>query len=162
MERGEPEAGIELLRSGLAEMQEAMYLLFYPFFRVELAKALGAIGSADESLDEIDQTLRFAEQTNYRWFVPEILRVKGELQVLRGLDDPASTEDLFRRSMRQAGAQQALYWELSAATSLAELLQRQHRDVEARALLSPAYDRFTEGFSASRVKRARALLDRLA
>ena len=73
------EAGIDLLRSGLAEMQEARYLLFYPFFRAELAAALGAIGRIDESLSEIDKTLRFAVETDYRWFVPEILRVKGEL-----------------------------------------------------------------------------------
>src|SRR6185295_10613572 len=30
--RGEPEAGVAPLRSGLVEMQEARYLLFYPFF----------------------------------------------------------------------------------------------------------------------------------
>ena len=64
--------------------------------------------------------------------------------------------------MRQASEQDALYWELCAATSLAEFLQTRHRDVEARAVLSPTYDRFSEGFSASTVRRARAVLDRLA
>ena len=81
---------------------------------------------------------------------------------MRGADDPALIEDLFHQSMRQASAQQALYLGTTAAASLAALLQNQHRDMEARALLSPVYDRFTEGFSASRVKQARALLDQLA
>ncbi|RWO31013.1 MAG: LuxR family transcriptional regulator [Mesorhizobium sp.] len=158
---GEPEIGIGPLRSGLAEMQEAMYLLFYPFFRVELAVALGAIGRVDDGLTEIDEALRFAAETNYRWLVPEILRTKGELLALRGHNDAASIEDLFRLSMKQAGEQHGLYWELCAATSLAELLQSQQRDAEARAVLFPVYDRLTEGFSVSRVKQAKALLDQL-
>jgi non-specific serine/threonine protein kinase len=120
------------------------------------------MGRIDDGLGEINEALGLATDTGYRWFIPEILRTKGELLALRGFDDPASTEDLFRQSMRQASAQQAVYWEVSAATSLAELLRRQHRDVEARAVLSPVYDRFTEGFSASRVKQAKALLDQLA
>ena len=160
--RGGPETVIGPLRSGLAEMQETRYLLFYPCLRTELAAALGAIGRFDDGLTEIDEVLHFAQHADYRWFVPEILRVKGELLALRGFDDPAPIEDLFRKSMRQANAQQAVYWELSAATSLAQLLQGQHRYTEARVVLSPVYDRFTEGFSASRVKQAKALLDQLA
>ena len=44
--RGEPEVGYRSVRAGLAEMQEAIYLLFYPFFRGSCA-ALGS-GSVDE------------------------------------------------------------------------------------------------------------------
>lgn len=159
---GEPEAGVGPLRSGLAAMQEARYLLFYPFFRTELAAALGAMGRFDDSLGEIDDALRFAVDTGYRWYVPEMLRIRGELLALRSSSDQASIEDLFRQSMRQAAAQQAVYWELSATTSLASLLRSQHRDAEARAALSPVYNRLTEGFSASRVERAKTLLDQLA
>jgi non-specific serine/threonine protein kinase len=161
VKRGEPDDGIELLRSGLAEMQASRYLLFYPFFRTELAVALGAIGQFEGALAEIDEVLRFAIETDYRWFVPEILRTKGELQVLRGVDDPALIEDLFRQSMKQASAHRAIYWELSAATSLANLLRVEHRDVEAYAMLSPIYNRFAEGFFAARLKEAKALLDQL-
>lgn len=87
---------------------------------------------------------------------------QGQLLALRGSDSSTFIEDLFRQAMTQARAQNAAYWELSAATSLAELLRSQRRDIEARAVLSPVYDRFTEGFSASRVQQAKALLDRLA
>jgi non-specific serine/threonine protein kinase len=160
--RGAPEAGIAPLRSGLAEMKDAAYMLIYPFFRSELAAALGAMGRVDESLTQIDEALRVAMETDYRWYVPEILKIKGELLALRDSNDPATIEDLFRRSMRQAGAQQAAYWELSAAISLAELLGKQRRDEEARAVLAPLYERFAAGYPASRVKQAKALLDRLA
>ena len=156
--RGDPQGGLEPLRRGLAEMQRASYLLFYPFFRVELAAALGATGRVDEGLAETDAALRVAAETGYHWFVPELLRVKSELLARRGLGERAEAEDLFRRSMSLAGKQQALYWELAAAISLAELLRGQGRDVEARAVLAPVYDRFTEGFSAAKMERAKWLL----
>jgi non-specific serine/threonine protein kinase len=160
--RGDPESGLDPLRRGLTEMQEASYLLFYPFFLVELAAALAATGRIDDGLTEIDGALRFVEETDCRWFLPEILRTQGELLALRTANDPAVIEDLFRRSMNLAREQQALYWELCAATSLAGLLRRQRRDTEARAALAPVYERFTEGFSASKMKEAKALLDQLS
>jgi non-specific serine/threonine protein kinase len=160
--RGDPARGLDPLRRGLAEMQEASYLLFYPFFRAELAAALGAVGRVDDGLAEIDGAMQFAEETDYRWFLPEILRTKGELLALRSPEDPAIAADLFLRSMNRARDQQALYWELSAAMSLAQLMRSQQRDAEARSVLAPVYDRFTEGFSASKVNRAKILLSQLA
>jgi non-specific serine/threonine protein kinase len=158
--RGNPDAGIDLLRAGLAEMKKASYLLFYPFYVAELAAALGAIGRIGEGISELDEALQLAE-IDYRWFVPEMLRVKGDLLALRSFDDVAPIESLYRRSMTQAREQQALYWELCSATSLAELMQRQNRHIEARSVLATVYDQFTEGFSASRVRRAKVLLDQI-
>jgi non-specific serine/threonine protein kinase len=94
--------------------------------------------------------------------VPETPRVKGELFALRELADLPVTENLFRDSMSLAREQQALYWELSAAISLADLLRGQNRGAEARAVLAPVYGRFTEGFSMAKVRRAKMLLDLLS
>jgi non-specific serine/threonine protein kinase len=160
--RTDPNTGVDLLRSGLVELQAAGYMLLYPYFRVELAAALGAAGRVDDGLAEIDAALRAAVETGHRWFVPETLRVKGELFALHASGDPAVIADLFRRSMRLAREQQALYWELSAAMSLAELLRGQHSEAEARAALAQVYDGFTEGFAAAKVKRAKMLLDQLS
>jgi non-specific serine/threonine protein kinase len=142
-------------------MQEAGYLMFYPFFRAELASALGAIGRADDGLAEINGAMRFAEENDCRWFLPEILRIKGELLSLRASEDPAIVADLLHRSLISARHQQALYWELCAATSLAEFMRRQHEGAEARAVLAPVYGRFTEGLAAPKMKQAKALLDQL-
>ena len=160
--RGEAELGISLLRPGLAEMREATYLMYYPFFGKELASALGTAGNVNDGLAEINGTLRLAVETGYQWFVPELLRTKGELLARHGADTPALIEDLYRRSMNQARTQQAVYWELSSATSLAQLMQVQRRVSEARVVLSPVYNRFTEGFSVPRMKQAKALLDQLS
>ena len=160
--RGDPNTGIDLLRRGLADLQASGYLLLYPYFQVELAVALGAMARVDEGLAEIDAALHFAATTGHQWFVPETLRVKGELLGRHGSDDLAGVVDLFRRSMHLAREQHALYWELSAAISLAELLHGQHREAEARTVLAQVYDRFTEGFAAAKVKRAKMLLGQLS
>jgi len=48
---------------------------------------------------------------------------------------------------------------LRTATSLARLLSDQGNAGEARRLLKPVYDRFTEGFETADLKAARQLLD---
>jgi non-specific serine/threonine protein kinase len=161
--RGHPENGIESFRSGLAEMREMSYLLFYPYFLTNFAAVLGAVGSADEGLVQIEEALGLALEIDYRWFLPEIWRTKGELLARHGADGSAAViTDLFHKSMSLAREQQALYWELSAALSFAEFMRDQGRDREAHAVLAPVYGRFTEGFSASKMKAARALLDQLS
>ncbi|MFI0846592.1 ATP-binding protein [Mesorhizobium sp. IMUNJ 23232] len=159
---GRPEAGVDPLRSGLMEMKEAKYLLFYPFFRTELAIALGAMGRIDESLHEIDEALQFARETDYRWYQPEMLKTKAELLERGRVRDLNEIELLYRQSMREAGEQQALFWELSAGIGLAEFVIRQERAGEADRIVSPIYRRLTEGYYAAPVKRAEALLHGLS
>jgi predicted ATPase len=54
-----------------------------------------------------------------------------------------------------------LSWELRAATSLARLLRDRDRIDEARDLLAPIYDRFTEGFGTADLIAAKQLLGEL-
>ena len=49
---------------------------------------------------------------------------------------------------------------MRAAASLARLRDQDHR-AEARDLLAPVYDWFTEGFTTADLKEAKALLDEL-
>jgi predicted ATPase len=74
----------------------------------------------------------------------------------------AAAEGYFRQALDWARRQGALSWELRAATSLARLLSDQERSADARALLQPVYDRFTEGFATADLKPAKALLGALA
>jgi predicted ATPase len=102
----------------------------------------------------------WSERTQYRWPMPELLRVKGELVLLQHAPESTATaEDLFRQALDLAREQGALSWELRAATSLARLWYNQSRSAEASAQLQPVYDRFTEGFDTADLKAAKALLD---
>jgi predicted ATPase len=55
-----------------------------------------------------------------------------------------------------------MLWELRAATGLAQLRREQERPTEARALLAPVYNRFTQGFNMPELNQAKAFLDELA
>ena len=91
--------------------------------------------------------------------VAELLRIRGELLLLQDSPDPELARDCFMRSIERANAQGALSWELRTALSLALLERSQGRTSEARQLLQSVYDRFTEGFDTSDLKRAKRLLD---
>ena len=96
------------------------------------------------------------------WLTPELLRLKGELLLLQSAPAAAEpAEDLFRQALDEAHRQEALSWELRAATSLARLLRNQGRTADAIACLQPVYDRFTEGFGTADLIAAKQLLDEL-
>jgi predicted ATPase len=61
-----------------------------------------------------------------------------------------------------ARAQQAKSWELRAAMSMARLWRDQGKREEARELLAPIYNWFTEGFDTLDLKEAKALLNELS
>ena len=86
--------------------------------------------------------------------------MKGEILLQQQASGEA--EGCFRGSLEVARAQQAMSLELRTAMSLARLLRDQGRSEEARALVSPVYDWFSEGFDTADLKDARALLEELA
>jgi predicted ATPase len=94
-----------------------------------------------------------------RWARSEIVRLKGE--ILRAQSASADAESCFRRAVEVAQRQGAKLLQLRAAVSLARLRQSQGSFREARELLTPLYDWFTEGFDTADLKDAKALLDQL-
>ena len=77
-------------------------------------------------------------------------------------DTHPEAEASFLKALEVARHQQAKSWELRAATSLTRLWQGQGKKTEARELLSPVYNWFTEGFDTADLKEAKALLTELA
>ena len=61
-----------------------------------------------------------------------------------------------------AQAQQAKSLELRSVMALGRLWRHEGRRAEARALLTPIYGCFTEGFDTPDLQDAKALLDELA
>jgi predicted ATPase len=120
---------------------------------------LGDAGRIAEGLALVEAGI---QQSEGGWLTPELLRLKGELFLLQSSSPVSQTaEDLFRQALDGARRQEALSWELRAATSLARLLRNQGRPVEATAFLQPVYDRFTEGFDTADLQMAKRLLDDL-
>jgi predicted ATPase len=124
---------------------------------------LGRAGQNAEGLAAIEEEIARSERTEERWAMAELVRVRGELLLLQGAPGAASAaEHHFRQALDWARRQGALSWELRAATSLARLPRDRDRIGEARDLLAPIYERFTEGFGTADLREAKRLLDELA
>ena len=159
---GDPDTAVELLRVSLDGMRKGRYYIFYTMFLCDLAEALGAAWSFDESFTAVDEALERAISNEELWFLPEALRIKGELDLLTGGPRSAAVaEDYFIQSLALARRQGALSWELRSVMSLARLWQSQDRGKDARELLAPVYDRFTGGLDTVDLKAAKALIEEI-
>ncbi len=124
-------------------------------------KEMDMFATLDASL-LADEALARSEQGLVGWCAPEVFRAHGERLLHDGAPDAgALAEAMFLRAIAAAHEQQALSWELRAATSLARLWQGAARRDEAHALLDAVYGRFAEGFDTADLCAARALLDAL-
>ena len=95
-----------------------------------------------------------------RWCTAEMLRIRAARLLARTDGEyDMQAEALLQRSLDVARRQKALAWELRTATTLAEHWHRRNRRTDALELLSPVYERFTEGFDTQDLVRAATLLE---
>lgn len=127
-----------------------------------LAEAYRDTGEPERGLRVITEALDHAAQTGIVYYEAELHRLEAELGLRLDTPDEQRAETSFRRALEIARRQQAKSWELRAATSLARLWGERGRRTEARDLLAPVYDWFTEGFDTADLKQAQALLNQLA
>ena len=115
-----------------------------------------------DAIRSVDSGFALSAERHAPLWDAELHRLKGEifLQMPDRAEDDAET--LFRTAIDIARDQEARSLELRAATSLARLWQKQGKKAEARELLAPVYDWFTEGFDTPDLKDAKALLEELA
>jgi len=85
----------------------------------------------------------------------------GALRPDRGGDRNRGDEAFLHRSLALAREHGALGWELRAATSLARHRLERGAAPEARAVLAPVSERFTEGFDTRDLLEARRVLEAL-
>jgi predicted ATPase/DNA-binding winged helix-turn-helix (wHTH) protein len=158
VERGEFAAGLSALRSAFETCGQTGWRMSYPEFKGTLAQALAGLGQLDEALDAVTEAVAIAAQPDGQvWYLPELLRVKGEV-LLRQAADPAAAEACLSQAGEVAREQGALFWELRVALSLARLRVVQGRHSDARQVLTPLLGRFTEGFETADLRSARATL----
>jgi predicted ATPase len=155
---GETARGVRLLRAGIDRSAASGWTGWFTELQAILAEGLLALQQIPEARVAVADGIRRAEEGEEFWYLPELLRLRGELAVLddNRLDDPAA-EEWFQKSLRLARLQHALFWEIRTATSFARLRQRQGLRSEARSLLEPVYNRFTEGFDVPDIANAREL-----
>ena len=159
---GEVEEGIEGLRRELAVYETTAARVWRPLFLALLAEALAKAQRPEDALTTLEEGLAVARTTGELYFEAELHRVKGELLLVRSAKDALRTaEACFKQSLEIARRQEARSWELRTVTSLGRLLQTRGKRKEARALVTPVCEWFTEGRATADLKDAAALLNEL-
>ena len=152
--------------TGIAAMTEAMSALGTDRFRyfrtcnleilARLQVRAGNVGEARQLLEEAEALV---EHYDERFWHPEISRRLGEAHLVSEDGDPGPARGAFERAMALARESGARALELRAATSLARLLADDDRPADARALLTPIYEWFTEGLDTPDLQEARSVLE---
>jgi tetratricopeptide (TPR) repeat protein len=149
------------IQQGLAELARIRAFVAPTSLNVALAEAFWKVERHDDALGALDLGVARAQETGALHWHAELHRLRAEILLDQDGGPPEEAEDLLRRALEIAREQEAKWFELRAATSLARLLHDQGRRDEARALLRPLYAWFTEGFDTADLKDAKALLDEL-
>jgi class 3 adenylate cyclase/predicted ATPase len=135
--------------------------LFAPYFLNLLGDVALKANQADECIAALDEAETLLNRTGERSWESETHRLHGALLVAQG-GDSAEAEGRFEKALAAARQSNAKSLELRAAVSLARLWQQREKRHEARELLVPLYNWFTEGFGTADLKEAKALIDELS
>jgi predicted ATPase len=155
--RGQRTDGIEWMRRGIAAATTTGARFYEPFHLGLVAEALALAGEV-VGIAKLDQALKRSTESGEKWADAELHRLRGDLLCRLPRPDPDGAERSFRAALSIAREQGTRGFELRAATSLARLLRDDGRREEARQLLAPVYDSFTEGFDTADLRDAKALL----
>jgi adenylate cyclase len=126
-----------------------------------LADVYGRAQQTTAGLTLLIEALALVDKTGQQFYEAELYRLKGELLLQQASDHHTEAESCFQQALLVSRSQQAKSLELRAATSLAQLWQRQGKREEAERLLGHVYGWFTEGFDTADLMDAKALLDAL-
>ncbi|HKA20549.1 MAG TPA: AAA family ATPase [Blastocatellia bacterium] len=205
--QGRRDEGIGLMKHGLAAHEATGAKVVYPHFLALLAESLGKTREEKEGLRLVEEALTLADRNNERYYQAELLRVKGELILLKASDPGLSraatgngflfdanrkeaavgtangiaslrsygefftepsvqaaieAEACFYESLRIAQQQSAKSLELRTAMSIARFYQSRNKRQQARCILGPIYESFSEGFGTPDLREAKALLQELS
>lgn len=155
--RGAAEEGVEELRGGLETIQSIGYEVLTTEFSISLIKGLHAVGEVAEGVELMERTIRNVEINGDNLYMPELLRVKGNLL----LETPHLHDDAqvcFQRSIDLSRRQGARGWEIRAATDLASFMSTRGNFENAGELLQPTLAQFVEGKGTIDVTRAEQFL----
>ncbi len=150
------DAGIEAM---LKAAEGAPAQVLQPILLTVIAQQQMLAGRLDAALATLDRAA--ISTRNNKFYEAETTRMRGEIRLAQSRGNAAEAEAAFRQAMAIAARQSCRALELHAATSLAWLLRDSGRTAEARDVLAPVYDAFTEGFERPDLQAAKSLLAEL-
>lgn len=159
---GDPRGGLEIMLRAMAAERKAVGGRIPAYFSAafaQIADARASLGEPEAGLQILDEAIQMVNASEERFHEAELIRLRGIMLSMLGRKDQAETE--FQQALSISRQQQARWWELRVTTSLAAHWMGEGKYEEARALLQPAYDWFSEGFETKILRDAKAVLDEL-
>jgi predicted ATPase len=160
--KGSAAEAVETMSSGIAAWRTTGSTMWLPLYMSHLATSYAGLGQFAEAWRCIGEAIGAITTTRERWFEAEANRVAGEIALKLPEEDAVKAEAYFGRALAVARQQQAKFWELRAAMSMARLWRDQGKPQQACELLAPVYGWFTEGFDTRDLKEAKSLLEALS
>jgi predicted ATPase len=162
MDLGDTDSGTALLREALEALRADRQSVLAARAAYSLAKGLAAKGQLDEARSVIHEAIANALDHGEGLELPELLRVKATILLSTPELYASEAEDCLLQSLEYARQQSAKSWELRTALTLARVRAGQGKREQARQILEPLYEQFTEGFETADLKAAREFLRSLA
>jgi len=160
IERGDVERGLDRLQPAMEELRRSGFGHYRTSFLMMRARALLMLNRAADAGATMAEAISICDRTGERWCLAELHRLSGEIALSQGGSqglEPALAA--FHRALRIAQEQQAIAWELRAATSLTRYAVGDRRMEEACGVLRQIYDQFSEGHDGPELMEAAALLE---
>ena len=159
---GESQEGITMVRDSLAQFEARGHRSFLPGIYWYLADCYLVGGKAQEALEAAESGLCISAELGQRVCVAPMHLICGQALLLLDPTEAARAEAAMWDALDAARRQRSRLYELQSSVALARLWQGQGKVAEARALLQPVYEWFTEGFDMPDLVEARTLLAELA
>ena len=124
-------------------------------------RAFQRLERVDDALAIVNEAETVMTQAGDRAWLAELYRLKGEL-LFQQRSGELDAENAIHKSLDISRLQEAKFFELRAACSLARFWYSQNKQDEAIEVLSEPYTWFAAGFETVDLRQARVLLDELA
>src|SRR5262249_27413981 len=141
---GSAEHGLSLMERGLACRELNNTTGDHPYFMSLVAQVHARNGNVNAAIAMCSDAYGRAQRTEEHVWIAEIHRIEGEIRRAVEGSQLATAADCFSKALDVSRRQGARMFELRAARSLARLWRDQGKRSEARNLLAPIYDWFSE------------------
>jgi class 3 adenylate cyclase/predicted ATPase len=137
-------SGIKMLEEGWSRLQEVPTHEDFPVYLCLQAEALAAAGHADKALEHLVREQSQFIQRGLRVWLPEVLRMTGEMSYATGFLSPSKALTYFSEAAEMANAQGAAMLGLRIAVSEARLDMRLGALDRATSRVKMALDKIME------------------
>lgn len=152
---GDAARALPSLEAGIGACRATGARLGFTFMLSVLAEACAATGHHARAAALLAEATELVQSTGERFHESELSRLHAELASTRDHPDAAHVESHLRRALEVASAQQALTFELRAATTWHRLARGRPDAAAARARLEDSLSRFPAETAAPDVAEAR-------